>query len=102
MTHSIAARGKDALANVDEMDLEFESVDLRMKHSVSGPGAMKLSVYSDLLFGLTDAVFQHGLYVEAKLDVWDKRIHVAEGWLLNMDHPQVQPGRSRIQSLEAD
>lgn len=98
MTKAIAARGGKAYASIDELDFESASADLQMKHSDRGPGAMKLSVYADLLFAIFDAIFSHALVVEVKLDVWDGRLHVGTGWLLNMDHPQVRPGGLRISS----
>ena len=100
MTRSIAARGRDALTNDAELQMEMGTADLYMKHSQSGPGAMKLSVFSDLLYGISHMVYDGGLFVEVKLDVWDNRVHVGEGWLLNMDHPPIKPGQRRLERLK--
>ena len=100
MTQSIATRGKDALANKNELEMEWESADLWMQHSGSSPGAMRLSVFSDLLFGITDIIFAHGLHVEVKLDVWDSHVHVGQGWLLNKDHLEVKHRWPDLQRLK--
>ena len=102
MTKSIAARGGKALAGNDELDYDSESSDLMMKHSDQGPGAMKLTVFSDLLYGIGQVVYSHGLHVEVKLDVWDGRLHVGTGWLLNKDHPQARNGKRDFRQLERD
>ena len=98
MTKSIAARGGKAYVSDDNLDFEWSSADLQMKHSDQGPGAMKLSVYADLLFAILEALFTQGLHLEVKLDVWDGRLHVGNGWLLNLDHPPGRPGGLRISS----
>lgn len=97
---SIAARGGKSYVGNDEMDYECESADLQLKHSDKGPGAMKLAVFSDLLYAIADTIFSHGLHVEVKLDVWDGRLHVGTGWLLNTDHPRASSGRRDLRLLE--
>ena len=95
ISKSIGARGLDALTANDELRFDFDSADLLMQHPKEGPGAMKLGVFADLIYGVTVAVHR-GLHTEVKLDVWDKQLHVANGWLLNKDHPRAG---KRLQSL---
>ena len=88
MTRAIAARGGKALVSKDELDFDYQSADLQLEHSDQGPGGMELAVLADLLFGIAHVIFADGLHVEVKLDIWDGRLHVGNGWLLNKDHPQ--------------
>ena len=87
MTRSIAARGATALASKDELIFDYQSADLQLEHSDQGPGGMELAVLADLLYGIAHVIFADGLHVEVKLDIWDGRLHVGNGWLLNKDHP---------------
>ena len=91
-TRSIAARGGKALASKAELEFDYQSADLQLEHSDQGPGAMKLAVLADLLYGIAYVMYADGLHVEVKLDVWDGRLHVGNGWLLNKDHPQARTG----------
>ena len=93
MTRSIAARGGKALAGKDELIFDYQSADLQLQHSDRGPGGMELAVLADLLFGIAHVIYADGLFVEVKLDVWEGRLHVGNGWLLNKDHPQSRTGR---------
>ncbi|KAL8785567.1 MAG: hypothetical protein Q9195_008585 [Heterodermia aff. obscurata] len=98
MTRAIAARGGKSLVGKDELEFDYESADLQLEHSDQGPGGMELAVLADLLYGIAFVIFADGLHVEVKLDVWDGRLHVGTGWLLNKDHPQARDrvARSKI------
>ena len=91
VAQGISRRGIGSPLSAREMDIYVGSSSMRIDHSDVSLHYMTLGFMADMLYGLSEAIWESRWFQEATIDIWngppDKMIHVGHGMLTHRGSP---------------